>query len=167
MRPTTFALLAILLLMPTAVLALEPPNGPVLLRVSGQIEVTNVGDEAHFDREMLQTLPQRETVTGTPWHNGAQRFSGPLGRALLDAVGARGDVLRITALNDYAASVPVDDLRDYDVIFAMSRNGTPLRVRDQGPLFLIYPFDEHPHLLNEEVLARSVWQIASVHVGDH
>lgn len=166
MRFTPLLLLASVLLTPTAALALDPPSGPVLLRVSGQIEVTNVGEEAHFDRDMLLALPQHETVTETPWHDGAQRFSGPLGRALLDAVGAQSDTLRVTALNDYAASVPADDLLRYDVIFAMSRNDTPLRVRDQGPLFLVYPFDEHPHLRNEEVLARSVWQIASVRVGD-
>lgn len=167
-RPALLAALLCLtfLLPPTIALALEPPTGRVLLKVGGEISVTNVGDEAHFDREMLLALPQRQTLTATPWHDGKVAFSGPLGRELLAAVGARGETLRVVALNDYEVSLPVTDLQRYDVILAMTMNGEPLRVRDQGPLFVIYPFDEEPHLLNEEILMRSVWQVASIHVLD-
>ena len=156
-----------LLLASSPAIALEPPTGQVLLKVGGAITTTNVGDEAHFDREMLLALPQRQTLTATPWHEGTVAFSGPLGRELLAAVGAHGETLRVVALNDYEANLPVADLQRYDVILAMTKNGEPLRVRDQGPLFVIYPFDEAPHLLNEEILSRSVWQVARIHVlGD-
>ena len=163
MRATLAALSAWLLLTPAA-MALEPPSARVLLTVTGDIATTNVGDEAHFDREMLLALPQHETVTATPWHDGRIRFTGPLGRELMAAVGARGDTLRVTALNDYSASVPVADMLEHDVILAMTMNGEPLRVRDHGPLFIIYPFDDSPELLNEEVLMRSVWQIHRIDV---
>lgn len=167
LRSARAAALLCLTLLPSALaLALEPPTGRVLLKVGGEISVTNVGDEAHFDREMLLALPQRQTLTATPWHDGTVAFSGPLGRELLAAVGARGENLRLVALNDYEASLPVADLLRYDVIFAMSMNDEPLRVRDHGPLFVIYPFDEEPHLLNEEILMRSVWQVARIQVLD-
>ncbi|GAB2793289.1 oxidoreductase [Halomonas shantousis] len=145
--------------------ALEPPSGPVLLIVGGKLGQTNVGDEAHFDRTMLQALEQHATRTRTPWHDDAVTFEGPLGRALLEAVGGEGaHAMRITALNDYAASVPVADFLRHDVILAMSADGRPLRVRDHGPLFVIYPFDAQPELLNEEILARSVWQIKRIDI---
>ncbi|MDR5891529.1 molybdopterin-dependent oxidoreductase [Halomonas mongoliensis] len=169
LRPASLIglLLLTFLMLPASVLALEPPTGRVLLKVGGEIGVTNVGDEAHFDREMLLALPQRQTLTATPWHDGTVAFSGPLGRELLAAVGAHGETLRVVALNDYEVNLPVADLQRYDVILAMTKNGEPLRVRDQGPLFVIYPFDEAPHLLNEEILSRSVWQVARLHVlGD-
>jgi len=166
MRPILAALFAWLLLIPVAH-ALESPSGRVLLTVTGDIATSNVGDEAHFDREMLLALPQHETVTGTPWHDGAVQFTGPLGRDLLAAVGAVGSTLRITALNDYSANMPVADLHDHDVILAMTLDGEPLRVRDHGPIFVIYPFDDSPQLLNEEVLMRSVWQVHRIDVvGD-
>lgn len=66
------ALAASLLLIPTTH-ALETPSGRVLLAMTGDITTTNVGDEAHFDREMLMALTQHETVTSTPWHDGAVR----------------------------------------------------------------------------------------------
>ncbi|MFI0472611.1 molybdopterin-dependent oxidoreductase [Halomonas sp. HMF6819] len=143
---------------------LEPPQGPVLLVVSGQLDNTNVGDEAHFDRAMLEALEQHETHTHTPWHDGAVNFSGPLGRALLEAVGSDSDQVRVTALNDYAATIPVSDFYQYDLIFAMRADGEPLRVRDQGPLFVIYPFDDDPDLLNEITLNRSVWQVNRLNI---
>ena len=145
-------------------LALEAPTGPVILVVSGNITETNIGDEAHFDSDMLQALVQRETVTGTPWHEGRVTFSGPLGRALLKTVGAHGDTMKVVALNDYTSDIPVTDFEEYDVILAMSADGRRLRIRDQGPLFVIYPFDEKPSLLNEEVITRSVWQVKAIEI---
>lgn len=153
-----------LLLLASPAVALEKPTGPVILVVSGELSEANVDNEAHFDREMLLGLTQHEVMTSTPWHDGANHFSGPLARDLLEAVGARGVALNVTALNDYSARVPVADLKDFDVILAMSMNGQTLRVRDHGPLFLIYPFDQHPGLMREEILLRSVWQINRIEI---
>lgn len=144
--------------------ALEAPTGSVILEVAGNITQTNVGSEAHFDKAMLEALSQRTTQTSTPWHDGVVSFEGPLGKALLDAVGAEGEQLRVVALNDYASMVPVSDFYDHEVIFAMRADGQPLRIRDHGPLFIIYPFDENPSLLNEEILTRSVWQVKRIEV---
>lgn len=41
-----------------------------------------------------------------------------------------------------------------------------MSVRDKGPLFLIYPFDDNPDLFDEVYFGRSVWQIAQIVVGD-
>mgnify|MGYP003649708220 CR=1 FL=1 len=145
-------------------IALEVPEGPVILVVSGKVGLPNVGDEAHFDKAMLEALGLHETITRTPWHDGVMRFSGPLGRAILEAAGAEGENARVIALNEYAATVPISDFENYDVILAMQADGKVLRIRDQGPLFVIYPFDKHSELLNEEIFSRSVWQVARIDV---
>lgn len=145
-------------------IALEPPKGAVILVVSGNVGQANVGDEAHFDKAMLEALAQHETITHTPWYDGAVSFSGPLGRAILEAAGAEGENIRVVALNEYAATVPISDFENYDVILAMQANGKALRIRDQGPLFVIYPFDQHPELLDEEIFSRSVWQVTRIDV---
>lgn len=163
MRHILACLCTWLLLIPAAH-SLELPSSRVILTVTGEISKTNVGDEAHFDREMLLALPQHETVTSTPWHDGVVRFTGPLGRDLLTSVGAQQNTLRVTALNDYSAIVPVADLLEHDVILAMTLNGEPLRVRNNGPLFIIYPFDDNPQLQSEIVLQRSVWQVYRIDV---
>jgi len=39
-----------------------------------------------------------------------------------------------------------------------------MSLRDKGPIFVIYPFDKHPELLNEVVFSRSVWQVTEIKV---
>ncbi|WP_181705127.1 molybdopterin-dependent oxidoreductase [Chthonobacter rhizosphaerae] len=144
--------------------ALERPTGPVILTVKGAITNTNSEAGAEFDLAMLTALASRVTEVETPWTEGKTRFEGPLGRAVLEAVGATGAMLKVTALNDYSADVPAADLVDHDVILATSMNGKPMSVRDKGPLFLIYPFDADPSLYTEQYFNRSVWQIATIEV---
>lgn len=150
----------------TATLAdgLPAPTGDVVLEVTGKIANTNKDGAAVFDMAMLAALPQRTTITTSPWYDGKQTFAGPLGWALLNQVGATGTTLKVTALNDYVSEIPVGDFKDYKVILATSLNGEPMSVRDKGPIFIIYPFDEEPSLNNETYYGRSAWQVKSIEV---
>jgi len=143
---------------------LMEPEGPIILTVSGNIAHTNGDGVAQFDADMLAALEQRSTTATTPWFDGARDFDGPLVSAILDAVGAQGSMMRVIALNDYASDVPIDDARSFPVIFATHLNGEIMSVRDKGPLFLVYPFDEFPSLFNEVYFGRSVWQINRIEV---
>lgn len=117
-----------------------------------------------LDLAALEALPGRTTVTRNPWSDGAISYSGPLGRSILEAVGSTGTTVRVTALNDYVAHIPVSDFYDYDVIFATRVDGKPISVRSKGPIFIIYPFDEHPELNSERYFVRSVWQVKSIEI---
>lgn len=160
------AVMGILMCQSAAADDLPRPAGPVILTVTGQITRTNGDGVAEFDQAMLDSLAQRTTTATTPWLDGTHRFSGPTGAAILDAVGATGKTLQVIALNDYSADVPTQDMRDFDVIFASAIDDTLLSVRDKGPLFLIYPFDEKPELFNEVYFGRSVWQITRINVRE-
>ncbi|MBX3577040.1 MAG: molybdopterin-dependent oxidoreductase [Rhizobiaceae bacterium] len=164
MRATVLAIAATAALFSVSAHALDVPKERVVLTVSGAIDETNSQAGAEFDLGMLKALPGRSGQMETPWTDGQTRFEGPLLRALLDAVGAHGATLRITALNDYSAEVPVTDATDFDTMLAVSMNGEPMSVRDKGPIFMIYPFDTNPELYNEKYFSRSVWQIKSIEV---
>lgn len=141
----------------------QTPAGQPLLTVSGKISEKNQGDEWVFDREMLEALPQVTVTTQTPWYDEISEFEGPSALSVLEKVGADMSAdLRVYALNDYSAVVPISDLVNHGVIFAMKRNGEKLRVRDKGPLFIIYPFDSDPDLNSEIYYNRSVWQIKAI-----
>ncbi|TVQ72746.1 MAG: oxidoreductase [Oceanospirillales bacterium] len=143
----------------------QSPEGQPVLTMSGKIAVTNQGDTWVFDRAMLEALPQGKIITETPWYDEVSEFEGPLASAILEAVGADfSDNLRVIALNDYSAVVPASDFIDHGVILAMKINGEVLRVRDKGPLFLIYPFDSDPALKTEVYYNRSVWQIKAIEI---
>lgn len=142
-----------------AAVALEPPEGRVILTVRGDIETTNQNGQAAFDAAMLAALDGRTIETETPWHEGEQTFRGPLARSVLEAVGADGEAVVASALNDYAAEIPVSDFERYDVILATHLNGERMSVRERGPIFVIYPFDTNPDLHQETIYGRSVWQV--------
>ena len=93
----------------TPALALEPPQGRVILVVEGDIAHTNGDNVASFDRQMLKSLGFARWETMTPWTEGIDEYKGPTLSTLLDAVGAKGNNLSVTALNDYTANVPVED----------------------------------------------------------
>jgi hypothetical protein len=154
------------LLLSTAAFAdgLAAPTGDVVLHVTGKISKTNNGDAADFDLAMLEALAGRTTTTATPWYDAAKTFSGPLGSALLEAVGANGTTLKVLALNDYASEIPVSDFTQYPVILATKLDGEAMSIRDKGPIFVIYPFDEMPDLNNETYYGRSAWQVKSIAV---
>lgn len=145
--------------------AVLPPNQePAVLHVNGRIGRRNTATEAVLDMPMLSSLPQYDIRTQNPWYAGTTTFSGPLLQDVLILVGAQGQQLRITALNDYAVDVPVSDASQFQPILAWKRNGQPMSVRDKGPLFLVYPFDDYPELQNDVYYGRSIWQIRSISV---
>lgn len=144
---------------PASAADLGQPAGNVILTVSGNIEETNNGHVADFDRAMLQDLPQHVVTMETPWTEGEVSFQGFHIRSLLERVGADGREAIATALNDYSASIPMDDLMDRDVMIAMTMNGEPMRVRDKGPLWVIYPTDPRTGELSVIDRDRMVWQL--------
>lgn len=146
--------------------SLETPKGNIVLTITGDIENTNIANTARFDLAMLQALAGRQAIMETPWTDGATEFDGPYLKAVLEAAGAHGKILRVKALNDYSADVPMADATDYETILAVKMNGKPMSVRDKGPLFMIYPFDKNHELYNEKYFSRSVWQIKEIEVVD-
>ena len=110
---------------------------------------------ARFDMEMLETSGTTEVRTTTPWTDGVQRFEGVLFRRLLEAV----------ALNDYAVEIPVADSAGYRVIVALKANGKYLRIRDKGPLWVVYPWDDHEELRSEDIFAKSIWQLKELKIN--
>ena len=146
--------------------SLNPPQGRVILEVRGNISNTNGQGVALFDRQMLESLPQETVTTVTPWTDGQTAFTGPLARAVLNLVGAAGTRVEAVALNDYGVVIPTDDFEDYRVILAMQMNGKPMGVRDKGPLWVIYPWSEHPELQTTVVHGRSIWQLKAMNVKE-
>lgn len=144
-------------------LALEKPTDEPILTVTGHITNKNAADGAEFDLPMLEALKGRKATVKTPWTEGEVEFSGPYLRAVLDAAGATGTKMIIKAINDYSAEMPMEDAK-LDVILAVRMNGEIMSVRDKGPSFVIYPFDEDKSLYNEKYFSRSVWQIKEIEV---
>jgi hypothetical protein len=164
-RRAVLGLLAVpILAVVTRAGTLAEPTGKVILSVSGKIAIRNSPAEAQFDLAMLDALPQGRFEGETPWTHGTTVFTGPLGAALLDAVGASGTTMQVNALNDYNADIPVSDFREHAVILATRHDGELMSIRNRGPIWVIYPMDKEPSLRVETTYTRSVWQVKSIDV---
>lgn len=112
----------------------------------------------------LESLPQHQFTTMTPWSDKPIHFSGPLLRDVLAMVGAEGHTIRATAINDYRIQIPKEDALRYNVIVATRMNGERMSIRDKGPLFVVYPFDSDSALKQAQYYERSIWQLKSLEV---
>ncbi|WP_226778886.1 molybdopterin-dependent oxidoreductase [Oceaniglobus trochenteri] len=147
----------------TALLTAGPVAGgdtETILRITGSIDQP----AATFDLESLRAMPQTTLVTSTVVTDGTHRFTGVLMRDLLDSVGASGDIVVATALNDYIVDLPMSDFHDYDVILAHAMDGAPLERDDKGPLWIVYPRDDHAELQDIRYDYRWVWHLSGLEV---
>jgi hypothetical protein len=145
-----------------------PPSGMVLLTVSGMIGKTNRGplDKKRdsllalqkadfksafaFDREMLLALPQGKVTVTTNEFGKPVTFSGPLLKELLGYLEAAQTRITFVALNGYAGYLDPEDVKSSDWILALSADGVPLGLGQQGPVWFLNtrapdfkPNDEH------------------------
>lgn len=147
-----------------AQLALAGPKDKTILTISGKISVANKDGAAAFDLAMLEAMGLVPIETMTPWYTSKVKFEGVPMTKLLKAVGATGDKLTVSALNDYKTEIPVEDFEKFGTILALKRDGQYMPVSDKGPLFVIYPYDLNPELKTQKFYSRSAWQVAKIEV---
>ena len=143
---------------------LPAPEGEIILTIAGQIAQTNLDASAVFDEAMLANLPSAVLETTTVVTDGLRQFDGFLMRDLLTLVGAAGETVTATALNDYVIDIPVEDFERFDVLVATHMDGERLLPSDMGPLWIVYPRDDHAQLQDIRYDYRWVWQLVRLDV---
>lgn len=142
------------------------PGGDVVLVLDGDISMTNVGDELHFDMATLESLGLVSyTLDDQAAEGRVVTFEGVLVETLLDVAGASDDasVLETAALNDYIVDIPVEDVESYPVLLATKVDGERMPIESYGPTRIVYPY--HAFDLDDTTYApRWIWQLASVTV---
>lgn len=144
---------------------LPAPHGDPVLVITGNISRSNQPDgSAAIDRAMLSTLPESTIQTSTSVTDGRRIFVGNLMSDLLKLVDAHGETVHALAHNDYQIEIPMSDFNKYGVILAHSMDGVELGSRDKGPLWLVYPRDDHAELQDIRYDFRWIWQLKQIEV---
>lgn len=116
----------------------------------------------------LGLLPQVTYETMTQWTKGETVFRGPSLRSVLDEAGASElppeAVLLLTAANGYSVRFPHRYVEDEAPIIAIEKDGKPMSLRDNGPLWLVFPFDDDPKYQSELFYSFSIWQLTKITV---
>lgn len=129
--------------------------------------ITPDGSSHDISEGSFSALPQATVTTETAWTQGKQRFDGVLLREVLKYVGvdegeAKEKTLTFAALNEYSINVPAEDAFKWDTLVARKQNGELMARRDKGPLWLVYPRDDHRELRDQRYDQRWAWQLRRI-----
>ena len=144
-----------------------PAQSKPLLTVSGRIGCANnkAQNTYDFSEAAFLNLPQTSIKTATPWTPAAV-FIGPLLLVAMRAACVTSGTLNMKALDGYSTPIPWDDLVKYGVILALSQDGQRLRTNWWGPLWTIYPRDQHAQALTGPVAeSRFIWQVNKIELS--
>lgn len=119
-----------------------------------------------YSLEDLQALPQVSFTTTTIWTKGEQEFTGVPLSALLEDAGLTTGSAMATAINDYAVEIPLDEIDENFPVVAYHLNGKPMSIRDKGPLWIVYPYDQSLDFQTEVNYSRSIWQLDRIVQGE-
>ncbi|MGY3572014.1 hypothetical protein J4N42_20575 [Vibrio sp. SCSIO 43135] len=159
--PTRFFALATLVFS-TLALALPAPEGDTVLWVNGNIGVTNIDSSAEFDLAMIDDLEQNEVKTNNHVVEEVTSYRGPKISSILEAVGAKGEHIKVIAWDDYVVTIPIADIDKYGVLLATHENDKRMTIDGKGPLFVVFPFTDYPELQNDLYYNWSVWQVMEI-----
>ena len=138
---------------------LAQPTQAALLRVDGDIELTNAGDAAVFDAQMLDALPQISFTTSTISTDKPRTFSGPALFDVLKHVGSDAAQVTATAANNYSVDIDSALIEERAPIIANRIDGKAFSIRKKGPIWVVFPYDEDPKYHTEPIYAVNVWQL--------
>ena len=138
-----------------------------LLTVSGRIGRINneTTDTYDFSEADFLKLATASITTSTPW-TPTSVFVGPLLVDVMRVAGVTSGTLTFKTLDDYSAPIPWEDLVRYGVILAHSQDGQRLNNNRWGPLWTIYPRDQHSVALKGPIAeSRFIWQVDRIEAG--
>jgi len=154
-----FLISAMLFAFPAMATELEKPTGEILLTVSGNIDRQNHPDGVVFDLQMLEAMPVTSFETNTPWTKGLTKFTGVRLNHFLKVAGAKSQTMKMIAEDGYIYELNTEIDDKYPVIIAYKKNDEYMSLRQLGPLWVMFPFDDFPELVTEQYRAASVWQL--------
>lgn len=138
---------------------------PVTSRSEQQIVVRpegGAGGEVILGQAELEALEQVTIHTSTPWTTGIRSFRGPSLKSVMEHLHIQASSLRLAALNDYSAEISWQEIGpDYPIV-ATRIDDLPIPVRENGPFWIIFPYDSDPKFRTEIVYGQSVWQLSGL-----
>jgi len=138
-------------------------DSEVVLTVTGK-HGFDTDEEAALNFGTIRQLPSFSFTTKTPWTEGEDNWEGVRLSVLLAHLGTSSTQFRAWADDGYEATFKGVDIEKYPVILAYKKNGEYLSLRDLGPLWIMFPFDDHSELDELPIYEISVWQLSRIEI---
>lgn len=143
---------------------LPKPSQRVVLNVTGNISKQNIAGGIALDRAMLESMKTHRFKTKTHWDPKPQEFEGVLVSDFLRYTGAKSKDFKATAYDDYQVSIKDVDFDKYPIILAYKLNGKYMSLRNKGPIWLMFPWDDYPELKTTLNHTMSIYQVKEIDI---
>jgi hypothetical protein len=131
-----------------------------ILALSGKVR----SGEVALTRHEIAKLPQRTLTEQPTSFPEPVAFKGPSLSDVLKLAGATGGNITVTAADDYTVDIGADEIKTFDPILAIEKDGVRMAPDDFGPYFIMWPFKENPEIDNETFQAKAVWNVVKIEV---
>jgi hypothetical protein len=108
-------------------------------------------------QDILEFTPVEHTMKNV-WVNKTVTYTGVKLSTIIQKYNITSEWLKMTAINDYSIKVPIIDA-EKGAFIAYLADGKPMKIRDKGPLWVLYPFGENEELEIDTYHNRSIWQL--------
>lgn len=146
----------------------EATASQVLLSIKGKIAVTNSKDKKSYEFSSDEFYKiKTTTIQAENGYVKKEDFTGPLVRDLLAKVQVAQGAKEViaTGLDGYAVRIPLNDFTKWDVVAAHSFGGKRMTVDTKGPIWMMYPLNDHPaELRNTFTSGKLVWSLVTLEV---
>lgn len=106
-----------------------------VLSLSGKVP----GGAVTLTRDELAKLPQRELTEQPTSFPQPMKFKGPSLSEVLKLAGATGGDITVSAADDYKVDITADDIKAFNPILAIEKDGVRMAPDDFGPFFVMWP----------------------------
>ena len=154
------------LILPSALAAEKSPHtedDEVVLTVTGK-HGFETDEEVSLTFGTIRQLPSISFTTKTPWTEGEDSWEGVRLSVLLAHLGTSSSRFHALADDGYEATFQDVDVEKYPVIVAYKKNDEYLSLRELGPLWIMFPFDQHKELDVQPIYEIAVWQLSRMEI---
>jgi hypothetical protein len=137
--------------------SIPAPTEAVILTVAGAIDNKNAGDSLEFDMPTLEKLGLVKYTVSDPWLDREVTYTGVLMSELLAVAGVpdSATTVHVVALDDYAADIPISEIKAWPILLATRADGDYMTVDKSGPTRIIFPYDTYSDITAARNM--SVW----------
>ncbi len=116
-----------------------------------------------YSQKMLDVHPESFSLsTMTPWTNAVDQYKAIPLKSILGSIINKYDTLHLKAENGFEVHENIRFLLDADAFLAFKKNGQFMRLRDKGPVWLLFPYSQRPKLDDAFHNQVAVWMLYEV-----
>lgn len=121
----------------------------------------------HLDLAAIDELPQTEFATHTQWTEGRIKFSGPTLKDVLELADpdlTTDSVVHLLAANQYEVTLDMHLLTEEAPIVATRMDDKTFGTRQNGPLWVVFPYELDSQYQTESVYSASIWHLIEIRI---